>query len=437
MDRETILTTKMIGKWFGFLVLKYNMSVNDFYLTSVNPNFNDELKRKKIVLFVGLNLRLESPILNIKVRKLCIKNEMLLLTLGVNFNENLNLISLGLNSSSILDFFRGKNKGCVLYFNKVLKSLIKKKFYLLDCLSVFNMMLIMLGNNSLFRRDFCNFIEFLNFKVKMVNMSSQECLIESKYYVSNSYIKEYFDLRRFEIINFCNKTKIYNIIYLTLAERLINELNFGDINIQHRSLNKNNIYYFLGEDLIYNLQYSKFLIFQGHNIGKDLTKFDIVLPSVNFLEKNSYFLNLEGKLCKANFILYPPYFCRTDWSILNAFYIYYIKFNSYFIYNKQNLNLTKFLSLNRFYLFINKRNLNIWIKKYSVNFFYSQLTTLIIYNYVFKLYNFCNINKLYKYLNSILNSLYYNPYNLDIFSLNSVTLRLSYLNYNKSIKNYT
>lgn len=63
---------------------------NDYYLFYINPYFFNDIETNKIYIFTGLNLRLESPILNIKLRKKKINNNLIFCNIGSVFNDNLN-----------------------------------------------------------------------------------------------------------------------------------------------------------------------------------------------------------------------------------------------------------------------------------------------------------------------------------------------------------
>ena len=88
------------------------MNINNYYLYYINPNFYDYITDKKLFIFLGYNLRLEAPILNIKLRKKYLKEKISYYIIGSNFNDNLNSKMLGLNVLHILNYLNGKSKIC-------------------------------------------------------------------------------------------------------------------------------------------------------------------------------------------------------------------------------------------------------------------------------------------------------------------------------------
>lgn len=194
----------------------------------------------------------------------------------------------------------------------------------------------------------------------------------------------------------------------------------------------NDIFYLLGIDN-FKLKKSKFCIFQGHHINLDYLYVDLVFPNVTFFEKSNDFLNIEGNILQTNFILYPPVFCRNDWSIINALYIYIINFiNKIYNINIQQIN---YLNLNRFYSSFNNLK-KFYLKKFSMNLYYKNISKYAIYFYNIhdNIINFnIKINKLY---NTIFNNKYYNPYKMDIITEYSNILKNCAMQFNLLITNF-
>lgn len=297
-------------KKLGFLSFdkKYNININDYYLYYINPNFFEQIVDKKVFFFLGYNLRLESPILNIKLRKRCLKDEIFLYTIGSNFNDNLNSVLLGVNINNFVKYLQGKLQIC----NDVQKRL---KSYLLDnFLTVSNFLdfnIFLLGNNIINRLDSKRIYTIL---YKLANYNN---IISLNYYNSTKYLFKFF-------FNFCKKNlplyfmqKIVNIqnnvniIYINLTSILYEELNLFNNIYQKNLISKNDLLYLFGIDF-FKIEEFKFLVFQGHHINSVYFNIDLILPSITFLEKSSNFLNIDGNLLQTNFVLYPPVFCRND-----------------------------------------------------------------------------------------------------------------------------
>lgn len=335
VDSELIVTSKILIKKLGFLSFdkKINININDYYLYYLNPNFFEQINNKKIFLFLGYNLRLESPILNIKLRKKSLKENVLYFTIGSNFNDNLNSVMLGLNINTLIKYLQGKLKIC----NLILKNVKKLNNEILNISNLLNLNMFLIGNNILNRVDNKNIFRIIE-KYNNINVL-----------LYKNYSKNYSNYLSFFFFNFCinnlyysyfkkglNLGKNINILYVNLTSILYEELNLHKNINNIEILSKNDILYLLGIDFL-KLKDSIFSVFQGHHINLDYLKVDLIFPSITFLEKSSNFLSIEGNLLQTNFILYPPVFCRNDWSILNALYIYILNF----VVNLYNLDLKK------------------------------------------------------------------------------------------------
>ncbi len=437
VDYELIVTSKILIKKLGFLSFdkKLNININDYYLYYLNPNFFDQMNNKTIFFFLGYNLRLESPILNIRLRKKSMKENILYFTIGSNFNDNLNSIMLGLNINILLKYLQGKLKVCNLILKHIKK--LKNEIYALS--TVLNLNMFLIGNNILNRVDNKNILRIVD-KYSKINMIINNNFNNSiKNYLSSFFFN--FCINNLYLSNLKKKLNIgksINILYLNLTSILYDEFNsYKNVN-NIEILSKNDILYFLGLDLFWNLKKKNksFSVFQGHHLNLEYLKVDLVLPSVTFLEKFSNFLNIEGNLVQTNFILYPPIFCRNDWSILNALYNYILNFVSD-LYKLDLKKKSNFLNLNRFYVLISDfKKLNYILKFFSMNFYFKEISKYNIYVYNINLNIDNSIILISKIYNTIINNKYYNAYKLDIISKNSSVLKNCNLYFDKFFRNY-
>jgi len=427
LDYELIITSKILIKKLGFLSFdkKTNININDYYLYYLSPNFFETIKNKQIFIFVGYNLRLESPILNIKLRKKKIKENLVYLIIGSNFNDNLNSKHIGLNILNLVAYLQGKIKICNLIIKKIKKLNINYN-------NILDLNMFLLGNNIILRTDVKDIINIIKKKNKLLNLINL-----SIYNKNNIYISNYFFKNNFLILKKKENIKInINLLNLNLSTILYEELNmFNNVhNIQ--KINTNDLVYLLGIDN-FLLKKTKFSIFQGHHINLEYVNIDLIFPNVTFLEKSSNYLNIEGTFLQTNFILYPPVFSRNDWSILNAVYIYILNF-VYKIYKLSNLNIINFLNINRFYyLFNNFKKGFYFLKKISMNLYYEHISkyNLYIYNINDNIINlnYKKVNKIYNY---IINNKLYNPYNLNIINEYSNILKNCTVQFNMLITNF-
>jgi len=425
LDYELLITSKILIKNLGFYSFnkKNNININDYYLYYINPNFFNEINNKKIFIFIGYNLRLEAPILNIKLRKKKMREDILYFVIGSIFNDNLNSITLGLNTKILLKYLQGKLKIC----NLIIKKIKKINFEIFNLLNLIDYNMFFLGNNIINRVDNKKIYNIINKYSNIINL-----------YNKNNFLQFFLNFCKNNLDYYYINTKLYsklNIIYINLTNILYEEFGFSRNIHNIEMILKTDILYLLGID---NLKYKKaqFMIFQGHHINlEEYLNIDLIFPSITFLEKSTDFLNIEGNCLQTNFVLYPPVFCRNDWSILNALYIYILNFinNIYKINIYKNVN---YLKVNRFYVIINNfKKIILFLKKTSINFYYKNLTlnNNYFYNMIYNINNFLKIEKIY---NNIIYNKYYNPYNLDIISKNSNILNSCSLNFNNLLKNY-
>lgn len=422
VDYELIITSKILIKKLGFSSFnkKININVNDYYLFYLNPNFFENIKKKKTFIFVGYNLRLESPILNIKLRKKKLKEGILFLMIGSVFNDNLGCKNLGLNIKNLINYLYGRTK---------ISNLILKNNKKLNINNILDSNVFLFGNNIVSRLDnksIMNIIYKYNKKLNFV------------YNKLNSISNFFFNFCKYNLPYIFEKKDIninLNILYLNLSTILYEELNL--INNVHNieKISNNDIVYLLGID-DFKYKKLKFSVFQGHHINLEYLNIDLIFPSTTFLEKLSNYLDIEGNFLQTNFVLFPPVFCRNDWSILNALYIYILNFVQK-IFDIKFYEKITYLSVNRFYLFINNINKIFFIlKKKSMNFYFKKISKSKLYfynatdniNYFFK--------KIVRIYNYIISNKYYNPYINNIINENSEVLKKCGMDFNLLIRNF-
>jgi NADH-quinone oxidoreductase subunit G len=83
---------------------------------------------------------------------------------------------------------------------------------------------------------------------------------------------------------------------------------------------KNNdfeVLYLLGQDNLKFKKKNEFIIYQGSHGDRGAEIADIILPGAAYTEQNGYYTNLEGKMQKAYKASYPPGAAKEDWIIIN------------------------------------------------------------------------------------------------------------------------
>ena len=257
---------------------------NNCYESRSSQKFLDNLDRKNyifnstingieetdLIFLIGTNPRFEATILNARIRKAYLNNNVKIISLNDIGDLTYSYKSLDGKTQTIKDIIEGKND----ISQQILTS--KKP-------------MIILGESFLSTKSanylFCSIKEFLFKNNKFTNdWNPLNILSTDASTVGN------FDL---DIVN--------------LDRDLIKDLND----------NKFEIVYLLGQD---NLKFNKkneFVIYQGSHGDKGAEIADIILPSAAYTEQSGHYANLEGKIQKAYKASYPPGDAREDWCIIN------------------------------------------------------------------------------------------------------------------------
>ncbi len=282
---------------------KINLSINsndfinadfqDYYL--LNNNIFKE-SGQKVFILIGINIRLENPILNIKFRRLSNLNNILIGYIGSRYNNNINFIHLGNNISILNKIISGKHFFCILASNFVkvnlknnkIKNIFKSKFS------------VILGNENNQIKKSINIFEILNHLPK--------------------------------IHNFFN----FNVLHNYTGSINIRELGFyNDIKVQPNS-NKKNIFYLLNTEILWGFTKGDFVIFQGHHNVRLRKKINVILPTTTWVEKSNLYLNCLGIIQKTQNIIRSPIQCRDDVKIT-------------LLLSNYLMNIDKKISINPFY----------------------------------------------------------------------------------------
>lgn len=304
---------------------KYNLSINtennyngdlqEYY--TINSNFFN-VKGPKVFVLVGINLRLENPILNIKLKKLSSNNNVLIGYIGSKNNYNFNCEHLGNNISVLKKIIKGNHP-----FSTVISNFLKKNLKNYKISSLFkNSVSILFGNEIIQTQNHINFIKAIkSIKNPFLNFDS-------------------------------------NVLELYTGK--INMLETGFYNTNKINTKKKTIFYLLNTEILKNYKKGDFVIFQGdHNVNLR-SYFDVILPTVNWTEKSALYLNCFGQLQKTQFGVLPPINTREDWKIT------YMLLNNMELETKDNLTSKKKLTNLHNFLNILSPNLMNFINKYKL-----------------------------------------------------------------------
>ncbi len=289
IDLEHIVSLNNLTKQLN---KKINLSINskDFINADLQEYYllnNDIFKYNghKVLLLIGINIRLENPILNIKFKRLSNLNNILIGYVGSKYNNNVNFIHLGNNISVLDKIFSGRHSFCNLALNFIkfnakdskIMNFFKSKFILI------------FGNESNQIKKFTNIFE-------TISQSSQ-------------------------IFKFFN----FNVLQNYTGQINIRELGFYN-NLQI-SLHKKSIFYLLNSEILQGFKKDDFVIFQGHHSLRLRKKINVILPTITWVEKSSLYINCLGIIQKTQNVIKPPINCRDDFKITLMLLNYIININ--------------------------------------------------------------------------------------------------------------
>jgi NADH dehydrogenase/NADH:ubiquinone oxidoreductase subunit G len=262
------------GVYGGALV---NKNLRSTYLIT-GFDFNEFEFIYDSLLFFGVNLRLESPVLNYKIRRSVLYNSVIIYCCGYSNFFNYSVINMGNTFKVFFNLLGGKS----IYYYMILKYKVVYAFF---------------GPEINFT---LNIEFFLKSRLNNIKGMANIQLMTSSINLSEFGIKS-LD-RRFKL-KFCG----FN------DKRLLFILNSDDIKI----------------DLIYY----NFILFQGHHGDQSVKAAHLVFASASYYEKSANYLNFYGKKQMSLLILNPTGNVRNDWKIISVLteFINYIGFaNDYY-----------------------------------------------------------------------------------------------------------
>jgi len=356
VDSETLVVLNDFFYNLGSSQILYQKSVvqdTDFrssYLLNLPLDF---IEKADLLIFVGLNIRLELPLINLRIRKNFLHSNSLIISFGFLTSLTYQYFQQGYSINSVLNFLSGKTF--------VSKCLLASKFPA-----------ILLGNNCFKNID------------------------------HNSFFKQFLILGKYS-----NLISTYGWFGLNMIEPRISVLSAQDLGINYSSF-KNyydvktpNFLYLCGvesSDLNFENSLFNFKIFQGHSGDSTAFLSDIVFPGCTFVEKEALYVTLEGRVQKTKFLLNPPSLARLDWKILVSFKLFFAN-NREFGGNPALLAIPQLNTINDVHDRLLKYSPSFKIQKFlnfypshKFNNFFSHANTKLIFRPYFFVYNFIFVN---------------------------------------------
>lgn len=281
-DLETLVAYKDFGnkvlETSNFFIQKDINNINSDFRE--NFSFNNtyyKVDQADLVILVGLNPRIESPVFNIRLRRLYSQKKKFIFSLGFGINLSYYSSLSGLNMNNIINLFEGRS---------LLSNLVSKS----------KQPLIIFGESFIRRLD-SNSLEL--FRFIMNNLMNS---------------RKFNFTKNWNIINlFYNYTGLLNARELGITSsynKFINNRNLDNLELVYALNVRNFDSRLIGE--------KTFSIFQGHHGDKSVSNFNVILPGSSNFEKNGIYMNSENKFFKSRYIINPPFESREDWKIFTA-----------------------------------------------------------------------------------------------------------------------
>ncbi len=328
LDLETLY---LIRKFFylngsNCFVNSTSSYVDSSVMYSLNVSMVD-LEKADFCLLVGLNLRIQSPILNSKIRRIVVKANLPVYLIGYHSNFNYYAKHVSNSSSLLLSVFEGSHW---------LSAKISKNFS--------SYPLILFGEEIIKSSAIFSAISLLFAHMNLIKAGWNGFGVLP----SNS---SFFSIQEVGLFN--NHTQ--NAL---LIDHSVEWLYNYDVISSSKSLLR---------------------IYQGHHGDVSATSSNIVLPSTSFIEKSSLYSNILGMVQRTKKVLFSVGDSRDDWKIINAL-IEVLGFSGFRVSNSANL-FSLIAKISPFILYKRLNNL-VSIPNYRIfdNFF--------IKNFVSRINNF-------------------------------------------------
>tara|TARA_Y100000591_G_scaffold180219_1_gene155645 strand:- start:1312 stop:3345 length:2034 start_codon:yes stop_codon:yes gene_type:complete len=257
---------------------------NDNYESRSSHRFIDTSSRKNylfnstingieesdLIILIGANPRFEATILNARIRKAYLKNNIKIVSLNEIGDLTYPYQSMDGKTKTVKEIFENNNE--------ISKDILNSK-----------KPIIILGE-SFFCSQSANYLFNLikNFLIK-----------------NNKFSNEWNPLNI--LSNDAATVGCLDLDILNEKKNLIEDL----------KNHKFGLVYLLGQDDLSFEKKNEFVIYQGSHGDKGAEIADIILPGSAYTEQSGHYTNLEGKIQKAFKASYPPGESKEDWEILN------------------------------------------------------------------------------------------------------------------------
>ncbi len=278
----TNMETLYVAKEFFNKTIKskyLDSRVNNTYTnTSDKENyiFNSKIngiEDSDLILLIGTNPRIEATIVNLRIRKSYLKN-------------NLEIYSIGDVGDLTYPYEILPNN------TKVIKDIIEGNHNLSSKIENSKKPIIIIGNSVL-------------------NLKSGKYVFEE--------MKKYLTSKN-KISNEWNSLNILSKDASTVGSNdldIISSTDSQNVALTKTLNNEFEVLFLIGQDNLKFKKENEFVIYIGSHGDYGAECADIILPGATYAEQDGYFVNLEGKIQKAYKASYPPGVAKEDWEIIN------------------------------------------------------------------------------------------------------------------------
>jgi NADH dehydrogenase (ubiquinone) Fe-S protein 1 len=285
LDLETLY---LIRKFFylngsNYFVNSNSNCVDSSVAYSLNISMGD-LEKTDFCLLVDLNLRVQSPILNSKIRRLVVKSNLPVYLIGYHSNFNYYTKHVSNSSSALLNILEGSHW---------LSAKMSKNFSMHP--------LVLVGEDTSKTKAFFSLLPVLFRHTNLIRAGWTG----------------------------------FGVLPTNSSFFSIQEVGFSGNHVQNSSLIDYPIEWLYNYDTVLNSKAS-LRIYQGHHGDVSAVSSNIVLPSTSFIEKSSLYSNVLGMVQKTKKVLFNVGDSRDDWKIINAL-IEVLGFSTFHVNNSTGL----------------------------------------------------------------------------------------------------